>query len=153
MAINPVQSFATSKTGQRFYKWLCDPKKERFFNCTLLNIDTAVATASYIASTEMQPNIPREQKNLLNWQNVLSAVVGITCGAFFNRKASRLVDKVIPKISKNIEDVHKVKTGLAICLPLVVTSATMRFAIPVITAQVSAIIEERRRKASLNKLA
>lgn len=153
MAINPVQSFATSKTGQRFYKWLCDPKKERFFNCTLPTVESAIATAAYIASTEAQSNIPREQKNLLNWQTILSGAIGMTIGSALNKRVTKFADKVIPKINKNIEDVHKIKTGLAIALPLAATALVMRFVMPVVTAQASAIIEERRRKASLNKLA
>lgn len=143
--INPLYKFSISQTGQRFYKWICNPDKHKFLNNTLPTIETAICTGLYCFATEKQKDIPRDQKNLLQWQNVLGGIAGMCMGSFFNRKASNFVEQLAPKIDKNLIDVHKVKTGLAIGLPIAMTALTMRFIIPVLTTQVSTIIEDYRR--------
>jgi len=158
MSINPLYNFSISKTGQRFYKWICDPNNHKFLNNTLPTIETAIVTSFYCYATEKQKNIPRDQKNLLQWQNVLGGLFGMGLGSFFNRKATKFVEELAPKIDKNLMDVHKVKTGLAIGLPIVCTAMTMRFLIPIVSTQLSTIAEERRRakrdqENKLNKIA
>lgn len=146
MKVNPLKSFFESKTMQKFYKKACDPKNASFFNNTLPTLETAISTAFYCYATEKQKGIPREQKNVLQWQNVLSGVAGMAIGSVANRKVSKFADKLVPLINKeHIEDVHKVVAGTKVVLPLIATALLMRLVVPVIVAQASTMIEDHRR--------
>lgn len=144
--VSLIQRFFESKPVQRLYKAACDPKHENFFNNTLPTIETAVATSAYVWSVEKQKDIPREQKNVLQWQNVLSGVAGMVVGSYANKKITNVTNQVIPKLKPEImKDAHKVVTGLKILAPCVMTSVIMRFCLPTIIAQGSTMIEDYRR--------
>ena len=144
--VSLIQRFFESKPMQRLYKAACDPKNESFFNNTLPTIETAVATSAYVWSTEKQEGIPREQKNVLQWQNVLSGVAGMVVGSYANKKITNVTNQVIPKLKPEImHDAHKVVSGLKILMPVVMTSLIMRFALPTLIAQGSTMIEDYRR--------
>ena len=153
MKVNPLKSFFESKTMQKFYKKACDPKHDAFFNNTLPTLESVSSTLCYIVSTEKQQDIPREQKNVLQWQNVLSGVAGVAIGSVLNRKVTGFANKLIPLINKeHIEDVHKVIAGTKVVLPLITTALLMRLVLPVIVTQTSTMIEDHRRnkKKELN---
>ena len=104
-------------------------------------------------ATKKQRDIPRDQKNVLQWQNVLSGVAGVAIGSVLNRKVTGFANKLIPLINKeHIEDVHKVIAGTKVVLPLIATALLMRLVLPVIVAQTSTMIEDYRRnkKKELN---
>ena len=153
MKVNPLKSFFESKTMQKFYKKACDPKHDAFFNNTLPTLESVSSTLCYIVSTEKQQDIPREQKNVLQWQNVLSGVAGVAIGSIANRKVTKFANKLVPLINKeHIEDVHKVIAGTKVVLPLITTALLMRLVLPVIVTQTSTMIEDHRRnkKKELN---
>ena len=153
MKVNPLKSFFESKTMQKFYKKACDPKHDAFFNNTLPTLESVSSTLCYIVSTEKQQDIPREQKNVLQWQNVLSGVAGVAIGSVLNRKVTGFANKLIPLINKeHIEDVHKVIAGTKVVLPLITTALLMRLVLPLIVTQTSTMIEDHRRnkKKELN---
>ena len=153
MKVNPLKSFFESKTMQKFYKKACDPKHDAFFNNTLPTLETVASTLCYIVSTEKQNGIPREQKNVLQWQNVLSGVAGMALGSVANRKVTKFANKFIPLINKeHIEDVHKVITGTKVVLPLIATALLMRLVMPVVVAQASTMIEDHRRAKKNQKI-
>lgn len=144
--VNPLKGFFEWKPVQNFYKKACDPKNASFFNNTLPTLETLASTACYIVATEKQKEIPREQKNVLQWQNVLSCVGGMAVGSWLNRKVSKVANELAPKIDKNICDVHKVEAGLKVGLPLVATAVLMRCIVPTVVAQASTMIEDHRRE-------
>lgn len=152
MKVNPLKWFFESKPVQKFYKKACDPKNAGFFNNTLPTLETLASTACYVVATERRKDIPREQKNVLQWQNVLSGVAGMAVGSYMNRKVSKFANDLAPKIDKKICDVHKVEAGLKVGLPLLATALIMRFVMPIVTTQASTMIEDYRRakKAKLN---
>ena len=153
MKVNPLKSFFESKTMQNFYKKACDPKHDAFFNNTLPTLETAVSTAFYCFATEKQKDIPREQKNVLQWQNVLSGVAGIAIGSVANRKVTKFANKLVPLIDKeHVEDVHKVVAGTKVVLPLIATALLMRLVMPVVVAQASTMIEDHRRAKKNQKI-
>lgn len=153
MKVNPLKSFFESKTMQNFYKKACDPKHDAFFNNTLPTLETVASTLCYIVSTEKQDGIPREQKNVLQWQNVLSGVAGIAIGSVANRKVTKFANKLVPLIDKeHVEDVHKVIAGTKVVLPLIATALLMRLVMPVIVAQASTMIEDHRRAKKNQKI-
>lgn len=153
MKVNPLKSFFESKTMQNFYKKACDPKRDAFFNNTLPTLETAVSTAFYCFATEKQKDIPREQKNVLQWQNVLSGVAGMAIGSVANRKVTKFANKLVPLIDKeHVEDVHKVVAGTKVVLPLIATALLMRLVMPVVVAQASTMIEDHRRAKKNQKI-
>ena len=153
MKVNPLKSFFESKTMQNFYKKACNPKHDAFFNNTLPTLETVASTLCYIVSTEKQDGIPREQKNVLQWQNVLSGVAGIAIGSVANRKVTKFANKLVPLIDKeHIEDVHKVVAGTKVALPLIATALLMRLVMPVVVAQASTMIEDHRRAKKNQKI-
>ena len=153
MKVNPLKSFFESKTMQKFYKKACDPKHDAFFNNTLPTLESVASTLCYIVSTEKQREIPREQKNVLQWQNVLSGVAGIAIGSVANRKVTKFANKLVPLIDKeHVEDVHKVVAGTKVVLPLIATALLMRLVMPVVVAQASTMIEDHRRAKKNQKI-
>ena len=153
MKVNPLKSFFESKTMQKFYKKACDPKHDAFFNNTLPTLESVASTLCYVVATEKQRDIPRDQQNVLQWQNVLSGVAGVAIGSVLNRKVTGFANKLIPLINQeHIEDVHKVIAGTKVVLPLIATALLMRLVLPVIVAQTSTMIEDYRRnkKKELN---
>ena len=153
MKVNPLKSFFESKTMQKFYNKACDPKHDAFFNNTLPTLESVASTLCYIVSTEKQNGIPREQKNVLQWQNVLSGVAGIAIGSVANRKVTKFANKLVPLIDKeHVEDVHKVVAGIKVVLPLTATALLMRLVMPVVVAQASTMIEDHRRAKKKQKI-
>ena len=153
MKVNPLKSFFESKTMQKFYKKACDPKHDAFFNNTLPTLESVASTICYVVATEKQDGIPRSQKNVLQWQNVLSGVAGVAIGSVLNRKVTGFANKLIPLINKeHIEDVHKVIAGTKVVLPLIATALLMRLVMPVVVAQASTMIEYHRRAKKNQKI-
>ena len=151
MKVNPLKWFFEAKPVQNFYKKACDPKNAKFFNNTLPTIESLASGAMYVYMTEKQKDIPREQKNVLQYQNVLGTIGGMALGSYLNRRVSKFADKLAPKIDKNICDIHKVEAGIKVGLPIAVTALVMRLFVPVVTAQASTMIEDYRREKR-NKL-
>ena len=151
MKVNPLKWFFETKAVQKFYKRACDPKNAGFYNNTLPTLESLASGAMYVYMTEKQKDIPREQKNVLQYQNVLGTIGGMALGSYLNRKVTKFADHLAPKIDKDIVDVHKVKSGICVGLPILATAVVMRFLVPIATAQVSTMIEDYRR-AKKNKL-
>ena len=145
MGINPIKWFANTKTGVKLYQWAASEKGQKWLYNTLPTCETAVSTVIYIASTEHQKNLDRREKNILQWQNVLSGVLGMGIGTYLNRKVFAFGDKVIDHIDpKKVPDPHKIKGAIRVALPLATTAVLMRLVFPVVTAFASGEIEERR---------
>lgn len=151
MKINPIEWFAKTKTGTKFYKWAASEKGQHFLCNTLPTCETAVSTLIYIGSTEYQKKLDRREKNVLQWQNVLSGVLGMAVGTYLNRKVFAFGDKVIKHVDpKKVPDAHKIMGAIRVALPLATTAMLMRWFAPVVTAYISGEIEEYR--ANKNKL-
>ena len=151
MKINPIEWFAKTKTGTKLYKWAASEKGQKWLCNTLPTCETIVSTAIYVASTEHQKNLERREKNVLQWQNVLSGVLGATMGTILNRKVFAFGDKIIEHVDpKKVPDAHKIMGAIRVSLPLGTTCLLMRWFFPVATAYISGEIEEY--KAKKNKL-
>ena len=151
MKVNPIKAFFESKPVQKFYRKVCDPKHADFFNNTLPTIETGVSTLLYCWATAKQKDIPSEQRAVLQWQNVLGGIAGIIVGSALNRKVSKFANKLAPKIDKKVVDIHKLKTGILVGAPTIMTGILMRCIMPTVVAQASTMIEDYRR-AKKNKL-
>lgn len=151
MKVNPIKTFFESKPVQKFYKKVCDPKHANFFNNTLPTLSTVVSTGLYCYFTEQQKDIPRPQRNIIQWQNILGGVAGVIIGSALNRKVTKIANELAPKIDKSILDVHKVEAGIKIGGPALATCLLMRCVSPTVVAWVSTKIEDYRREKK-NKL-
>lgn len=143
--VSMIESFAKSKTGLALYKWAASEKGSKWLYNTLPTLETGFSTLIYIASTERQKKLDRREKNVLQWQNVLSGTIGMGVGTWLNRKVFAFGDKIIENIDpKKVPDVHKINGAIRVLTPILMTSILMRFVAPVATAFISGEIEERR---------
>ena len=76
---NIFTKIAKSKTGQKIYKEVLDPKHE-FLDNTLPIIESGVISGFYMASTAMQKKIDDDsRKGTPNTENVLSLLFSVGC--------------------------------------------------------------------------
>ena len=145
MGINPIKWFAESKVGVKLYKWAASEKGQKWLCNTLPTLETIVSTGLYVAATEKQKNLDRREKNVLQWQNVISGVLGASLGLYLNKKVFAFGDKIIDNIDpKKVTDPHKIKGAVRVALPIATTCVLMRWCLPVVTAFISGEIEERK---------
>lgn len=150
MKVNKIfESFAKSKLGQNLYKHCVGEKADNFLNNTLPTVETIFSTACYCYATAKRKEIPKDQRDLLQWQNVLSGLAGVTLGTVANRWISKQTDKIVKDIDPKVLDpkaLRKVSTGLRIITPIIATGVIMRFLLPTITAGVSGKIMDKQRE-------
>lgn len=145
LIVRLIERFAQSKTGVKLYKWAASEKGEKFLCNTMPTLETVASTALYVAATEKQKNLERREKNVLQWQNVLSGVLGATLGTVLNRKVFAFGDKIIDGIDpKKVTDPHKIKGAIRVAFPIICTGLLMRFILPTATAYISGEAEEKR---------
>lgn len=156
LIVRLIDTFAKSKTGVKLYKWAASPKGQKFLYNTMPTIESGVACSMYVIATERQKKLDRREKNVLQWQNIGTAAIGMTLGTYLNKKVFSFGEKIIEHLDpKKVPDIHKINGALHVLLPIAATSMTMRFLLPVITAFTSGEVEERRAKKAekLNILA
>ena len=130
--------FAKSKTGQNLYRKILRPDKETFLNNTLPLIESTVCTGSYIYATATDKKIPKEQKPILQWQNVLNGVIGIAVSGKLNKWISKKGAQVIKGLKPElIKDFDNVVTGVKVGLPILMTSLIMRFGVSYLSVPMS----------------
>ena len=150
--VKGLEKFATSKIGTKLYKWASSEKGQNWLYNSLPTVETGVALACYIYATERQ-KLSRREKNVLQWQNIVPAVIGMAVGSYLNRKVFNFGEKIIKNLKPElIPDAHKIMGGLRVILPLVTTAILMRFGLPVLTAFASGEIEEYRANNKKKKL-
>ena len=143
-----LSTVGNSNAGQRFFKWAVNPANEKILNQTLPQIETIIATGCYMASTARQKNIDKDQRDMLQIQNVASGVVGLTLATVMSRKIGKFGEDVIKHLDPKkipIENMSKVQTGLRVGIPLVTTALCMRFIIPSAIAMFSGKIMDKVR--------
>ena len=152
-----LAAIANSKTGQKFYRWACDPNKEKFFNNTLPQIETVLSTGCYVVSTAKQKNIDDDRKKLLQIQNIGSGIAGVVIGSWANRKIGKFGEDLIKELDpKKIDpkSIRQISNGIRIGLPILTTCILMRLITPTLIAAFSgkAMDREREKRAAQQKL-
>jgi hypothetical protein len=151
LMVDVLSKIAKSKPGVKLYKWASSEKGQKFAATTLPTIESGIAGTMYVIATERQKNLDRREKNVLQWQNVSSSVIGITLGTYLNKKAFDFGEKVISYLDpKKIEAPHKINGAIKVLGSIFMTASVMRFLMPVATAFISGEIEERRAQKRLN---
>lgn len=130
--------FAKSNIGQKMYKSILRPDKETFLNNTLPLIESTVCTGSYIYATHHDKKIPKEQKPILQWQNILNGVIGVAVSGKLNRWISKKGAQVIKGLKPElVKDFDNVVTGVKVGLPILMTSLVMRFGVSYLSVPMS----------------
>ena len=142
---NVFQKFAESGVGQKFYKAVCDPKNQKFMNQKLPLIESLFSGVLYVASTEMQrKKIPNKERKAMQIQNVCSTGLGMALSGVLNRGMDGVANKIIPHLNEaRIEDIHKIKGGLKVCMPILATMFVMRFVAPTILVPISTFVRDK----------
>lgn len=147
LIVRLIDAFAKSKTGVKLYKWAASPKGQKFTATTLPTIESAFATSMYIIATDRQKNLDKREKNILQWQNVLSGVIGIVLGTYLNNKIFDFGEEIIGHLNaEKIPDVHKISGAIRVASSILITAFLMRFILPTVTAYISGVIEEQKAK-------
>ena len=154
LAVNIVNRFAKSKIGTKLYKWAASEKGQKWLSTTLPTLETVAATGMYVVATEHQKKLDRREKNVLQWQNVITGALGVVLGTYLNKKVFAFGDKIIEHLDpKKVPDIHKAQGAVRVLLPIATTALVMRWILPVATAFVSGEIEEHKSKKKLNVVA
>lgn len=151
LIVDILSRIANSKTGVKLYKWASSEKGQKWLYESLPTLETVVATSCYVYATEKQ-DLSRREKNVLQWQNVIPALIGMGAGTYLNKKVFNFGENIIKNLKPElVKDAHKIMGGIRVATPIATTAIIMRFALPVATAYVSGEIEERRaRKKKLD---
>ena len=149
MKINKIfESFAKSKTGQKFYKWTNSEKAQKFINLNLAQAETVLSTGAYIYSTAKQ-DLPPRQKTNLQYQNIGSGLVGLLLAGTANRwvykKGEEIIKDLDPK-KLDPKSIRKISTGLRVFLPLATTALCMRWLIPCAVSVLSSVAVDKTHK-------
>ena len=146
LTVKALEKFATSRVGTRLYEWASSEKGQKWLYESLPTLETVVATSCYVYATERQ-KLSRREKNVLQWQNILPALVGMAVGTYLNRKVFSFGEKIIKNLKPElVPDAHKIMGGIRVATPIFTTALLMRWALPVTTAFISGEIEEYKSK-------
>lgn len=156
MKVNKIfEAFAKSKTGTKIYTWATKPKSEQFLNNNLPQVETVLSTACYIWSTAKQKNIEKEQKDLLQIQNIGSGIIGLALGSAANKWIGKQTEAIIKDLDPKVLDpkaIRKISTGLRVIAPIIATGTVMRFFLPTVLAAFSGKVMDRVREKKQHKL-
>lgn len=140
---NIFTRFAKSKTGQKIYKKLLDPKSEDFLNNTLPLIECTTVSAFYVASTAVQKKIDDDSKKALQIQNILSWIVSIGLSMPLNKKVTKAGEGIIKHLKPELmQDAHKVIDGIKVGLPMLNSLLISRFLVAVALVPLSSKIRD-----------
>lgn len=145
---------ASSKTGQKIYKKLLNPKNDAFWDETLPIVESTVATTAYIINAELgAKDVDRKSKNAIQIQNVLSWVISVAISIPMNKKINKFTKAIEKQLKPELmEDFHKVSKGLAIAGPLLAVTVLNRALIPSVLVPISSIIRDKHEQHKKNNL-
>ena len=143
-----LTNFATSKPGKAIYQWAAKPGTDKLLNQFLPTAETIFSTACYIVSTQSQKNIDKDQKNLLQIQNVASGIIGVGLGTMANKWVSKKADAIIKDLDPTkieAKALRQASAGIRILLPIATTALLLRCVIPTVTSCFSGKVMDKIR--------
>lgn len=140
---NIFTRFAKSNLGKKIYKNVLHPSREQFLNNHLPIIESAIVTGFYMFSTQVQKDIPKENKKSIQIQNVLSFLVSAGTAIPLNKQATKLGKGIIKHLKPELmKDGHKVVEAIEIGMPMLTTLLISRFLVAVGLVPLSTKIRE-----------
>lgn len=150
---NIFTKIAKSKTGQKIYKKVLDPKHDKFLDNTLPIIESGVVSSFYIVSTAMQKKIDDDSRKALQIQNVLSLAFSVGMAIPLNKRVGKFGEKVIKNLKPELmEDGHKVIDGIKVGLPILSSIIISRFLVAVGLVPLSSKIRDSVKSSKDKKL-
>lgn len=150
LVVNALTKFAKSGIGTSLYKFASEEKGQRLLATTLPLAETVVVTATRVATVERQ-DLSRREKNMIERQDVIPAVVGVTTGSFLNKKVFELGKDIGNKLdSSKVKDIDKIKSAIKVSLPIFTTCMLLRLVLPITAALVSSKIEDKKAEKKLD---
>ena len=144
---NIFTKIAKSKTGQKIYKEVLDPKHDKFLDNTLPIIESGVISGFYIASTAMQKKIDDDSRKALQIQNVLSLLFSVGLAIPLNKKVGKMGEKIVKNLKPELmEDGHKVVDGVKVGLPILNSILISRFLVATALVPASSKIRDAVKK-------
>lgn len=144
---NVFTRLAKTKTGQKIYKEVLDPKHEKFLDNTLPIIESGVISGFYIASTAVQKKIDDDSRKALQIQNVLSLLFSVGLAIPLNKKVGKIGEKIVKNLKPEImEDGHKVVDGIKVGLPILNSILISRFLVATALVPASSKIRDSVKK-------
>jgi hypothetical protein len=153
-----LQHIAKTKPAQKFYKWCSDgPEREKALNIFVPCAETIASSASYVLAVESLPEskMDRERKDLMNFQTLASAAIGLGLGVVANKWVYKQGEKIIKDLDPKKLDpkaLRQISSGIRIISPAVMTASIMRFGLPVLTSFLSKPYIEKKKQAREKKL-
>ena len=150
LVVDTLSKVANSDIGTSFYKWSTGKKEEKLLCIGLPLVETAIATTSRVISTEKQ-KLSRREKNVLQAGHIVPAVIGITAGAFLNKKVFDISENIGNYLDPNkVKDLDKIKGAIRVATPIFTTALLLRLVLPTLTAFITGEIEEKKAKKRLD---
>lgn len=129
---NLFTKFAKSNLGQKAYKNILHPNRDNFLNNHLPIIESAVVTSFYVLSTQIQKDIPSENKKSIQIQNLLSFLVSTCMAVPLNKGVTKVGEGIIKHLKPEmLNEAHKIIDGIKVGLPMLSTLFITRFAVAV----------------------
>lgn len=152
---NIFTTIAKSKTGQKFYEKVLNPKYAKNMDRFLPICETALISSFYIASTAMQPKIDKESKQAMQIQNVLSMLFSVGLAVPLNKKASQFGEKIIENLKPDLmPKAHKVMDGIRVGLPILNSIVISRFMVAVglvpLSSKIRDVVHQKREAKKLD---
>lgn len=150
LGVGALTKFAESKVGFSFYKWASGNKEQKLLDTAIPLVETALVTTTRVLTTERQ-NLSRREKNMIERQDVIPAVVGIGIGSCLNKKVFEIGENIGDRLDTvKITDSSKIKNAIKVLGPIVSTCMLLRFVLPIASAFVSSKIEDKKASQKLD---
>lgn len=150
LMVDALTKFAKSGVGTSLYKFASEEKGQKLLAVSLPLAETVVVTATRIATIERQ-DLSRREKNIIERQDLIPAVVGVTTGSFLNKKVFELGKDIGNKLDTNkVKDIDKIKSAIKVSLPIFTTCMLLRLFLPITAAFVSSKIEDKKAEKKLD---
>lgn len=151
---NAFTKIAKSDAGQKFYKSITDPAKDKFMNTYLPICESAVVSSFYMISTAMQKKIDPESKQALQLQNILSLLFSVGLSIPLNKGVSKFGDSIIKNLQPELmKDGAKVVDGIKVGLPILNSILVSRFLVATGLVPLSSKIRDKIKEHKVNTVA
>ena len=147
LVVRVLTKVANSSAGTSFYKWASGDKEQKLLATALPVTETAIVTATRMATVERQKGMTRREKNMVKRQDGIPALFGILVGSYLNKKVFEFSDSIGKKLdTSQVKNAGKIKSALKVITPIFSTCLLMRLVLPTVAAFMSSKIEDKKEK-------
>src|SRR5574344_420940 len=128
---------------------MAQPKNFARANAILPTVESIFATGCYLFSIKTNKEIPAERKKPLYWQSIIPCLAGVFMSNGLNKLVSNSKNAIIKELKNKstIKNIENITRGVQVLVPLVITSAVMRFIVPVLSVPISTLLARHKNNA------